>query len=59
MKQHEFQPETTPKPADQLWRQSDFRNEYEHLPSGVEFIRDQVKINLRLAAAGDAVHQVY
>ncbi len=49
---------TRPDPPFELRRQIDFRHQQQHLPSGRQHPIDQAQINLRLAAAGDAMEQI-
>ncbi len=46
-----------PEAAFELWRQADLGNQHERLPAAFQHARDEMEIDLGLAASGDAVQE--
>jgi hypothetical protein len=58
VQERERRREALAKTPDELRRESDLRHQYQGSPALREHARDQVQIDLGLAAAGDAVQQI-
>ena len=48
-------PESLPQATHELWGKTDFGNENQHLFTGVDHVANDGKIDLCLAATGDAI----
>ena len=46
-----------PEARFELWREADFGHQHQRLPAPGQRLGDEVKVDLGLAAAGDAVEQ--
>ncbi len=55
--QHGHPAEPQPEPLDGLRRQADLRHQHDRLPAVTHDLLDGLDVNLRLAAAGDAVYE--
>ena len=57
MQQGRFNAKALFQARNELRRQSDLRNEHQHLTACIQNVFHEVQIDFRLAAAGDAVKQ--
>ena len=55
--QHGHLAEPQPEPLDRLRRQADLRHQHDRLPPVADHLLDRLDVDLRLAAAGDAVEE--